>query len=78
MLGAAEADLKPQRIDRHGKKRKRVGRSRSVQIERQSRQQCVEQRRLARLKRVAFAAPEKSALRSVVVIPAPAQDAAIR
>jgi hypothetical protein len=33
---------------------------------------------LARLERVAFAAPEKSTLRSVVVIPAPAQDTAIR
>src|SRR5262249_35976048 len=42
MLGAAEANLEPQRFDRYGKKRAQIGRSRSVQVERHSRQQRVE------------------------------------
>jgi hypothetical protein len=75
MLGAAEADLEPQRIDRRGKKRTQIGRSRSVQVGRQSRQQRVEKRGLTRLERMTFATPEKSALRSVFVITVPAHDA---
>src|SRR5262245_35720484 len=78
MLGAAEADLEPQRIDRHRKKRAWIGWSRPVQVECQSRQQRLEQRRLTRLERMAFAAPEKSALRSVLLATAPAQAAFIR
>jgi hypothetical protein len=77
MLGAAETDLEPQRIDRHGKQCARIGRSSFAQVERQPRKQRVEQRHLTRLERMAFAATEKGAFRSVFVITVPAQEAAI-
>ncbi len=61
MLGAAEADFQPHRVDiaEHGTQ---IGGRWFCQIERERRQQRLEQRGLARAQRMALAPPEEGAL----------------
>ena len=63
MLAAAEADFQPDVVERACKKRAQIGRRRLGEIEREARQQRVEQRRLPRLQRMALAPAEEGALR---------------
>jgi hypothetical protein len=61
VLCAAETDLQPHLIDGAWKQRAQIRGRRLGEIEPQPRQQRVEQRRLARLERVAFAPAEEGA-----------------
>jgi hypothetical protein len=78
MLGAAEADLEPQYIDRCGKQRAQVGGSGLREVEREPWQERFEQGRLTRLERMPLAAPEEGTFRSFFVVTRPMQAAAIR
>ena len=66
MLGAAEADFQAQFVDGMRKQRAQIGRRGPGEVERERRQQRVEQRGLTRLERMALAAAEKGALRLLV------------
>ena len=61
MLAAAEADFKPHVLDRNGKQRAKVVRP-GVEVEREARQQRLEQRRLRGPECVPLAPPEERAL----------------
>jgi hypothetical protein len=61
MFGAAEADLHAHFIDRRRKQRAQIGGRRLAEIDRKPRQQRIEQRRLPRLERMAFAPAEEGA-----------------
>ena len=63
MLGAAEADFQPHVVERLCKQRAQIGGRRLGQIEREARQQRVEQRGLPRLQRMTLAPAEEGALR---------------
>ena len=62
MFGAAEADFKPHIVD-VAEQCAQIGGRRLAQIERDARQQRVEQRGLPRLERMPFAPAEEGALR---------------
>ena len=68
MLGAAKADLEPHVVDGRRKQCTQIGRCGLGEIEREPRQQRVEQGWLARLERMTFAAAEESALRWWAVV----------
>ena len=63
MLGAAEADFQAHLVERLTKQRAQIGRRGLGEIERELRQQRVEQRGLPRLQRMALAPAEEGALR---------------
>ena len=67
VLAAAKTDLEPHRIDRLGKERAKLGHG-CGQIERESRQQRLQQRGLPRPQAVALAASKKGARLSCVVV----------
>ena len=60
-LAAAKADFELNVADRHGKQRAEFGRSGSREIDREARQQRVDQQRLVRAQLVTFTPPEKRA-----------------
>ena len=68
MLGAAEADLEPDVVDRRPETAPRDRRRRRAEIEREARQQRLEQRRLPRAQRMSLAPAEEGALGFGVVV----------
>ena len=63
MLGAAEADFQAHLVGAFANSARRSAGAGLVEIERETRQQRVEQRRLPRLERMALAPAEEGALR---------------